>query len=73
MREFTPYAVGLCRASVCTSLPKEEVAARMNMVCPTGIDTQWTLAPNSTFGTGEPNPCPCSDSPDTHKHYLLHC
>lgn len=71
--EFTVYAAGIVSASVCTSLPPEEISVRMNMLYPTGISSNWGLAEEPHFSGGEPNPCQCPDHPDTHKHYLLHC
>lgn len=71
--EFTAYAVGMVTASVCTSLPPEEIPVRMNMLHPTGITSNWALAEETHFAQGAPNPCQCHDYPETHKHYLLHC
>ena len=69
--DFTIYSMGLCYASICSSLPIEEVKTRMALE-PTGISNKWTLAGES-FKTGEPNPCPCDKKPETHKHYLFSC
>lgn len=70
--EFYIYKVGLCYASVCSSLPIEEVKRRMaNDTFPTGVGP-WTYT-GEAFCTGEPNPCPCNEYPDTHKHYLFSC
>ncbi len=69
--EFVVYATGICSASVCSSLPKREVASRMRREL-TGVGP-WRLAKEKTFSGGEPNPCPCDQSPKTHKHYLFHC
>lgn len=71
-KEFYTYAVGMCCSSVCSSLPVEEVTARLNRESPTGIESQWTHSAES-FMDGTPNPCPCHDSPDTHQHYLFVC
>lgn len=73
MGEFVAYSVGLVYASVCSSLSPKEITARFNRECPTGIANTWSLSPDETFQTGEPNPCPCADSPTTHKHYLFAC
>ena len=72
--EFTAYSVGICAASVCTSLtdPKE-IAARMNALHPTGISSDWTISEDKKFLSGDPMPCACSDHPATHKHWLLVC
>jgi hypothetical protein len=67
---FNPYTVGLCYASVCSSLSPEETIERLNLEHPTGI-APWTLA-EEPFRTGEPNPCPCPDHSNA-KHYLLVC
>ncbi len=72
MKEFDAYAVGICYASVCTSLSAEEATKKLNVFHPTGTSSQWELSEHS-FATGEPNPCLCTDSPETHKHYLFSC
>jgi len=59
----------LCTATVCTDLPQEEVIARMRSR-PCGTRTGWTLS-EAEFGPGIPNPHPCLDNPNTHKHYLF--
>jgi hypothetical protein len=70
-KDFEVYAEGLCYASVCSSLPQSEVELRMQQREP-GTTLGWRLA-EEPFRTGEPNPCPCSDNPETHKHYLFAC
>ena len=73
MGDFTCYAIGLFYASVCTTMKNAEaVEERMNEAHPTGIDSRWRVA-DEAFRTGEPNPCPCSDHPETHRHWLLSC
>lgn len=69
---FRAYRIGLCTASVCTSLPASAVADRMSQENPSGIDSRWELSTDATFSGGESNPCQCPDSPE-HKHYLLEC
>lgn len=70
--EFIAYSVGLCYASVCTTLrDTDEIAHRLNTEHPTGI-APWTYS-GEAFRTGQPNPCPCSNHPETHQHYLLSC
>lgn len=73
MNDFTAYSVGICYASICTSLPIHEAEDRMNIAYPTGIASMWALADDKAFRTGAPNPSPCPDHPHTHKHYLLSC
>lgn len=69
--EFTVYATGICVASVCSSLPKLEVAQRMRREI-TGVGP-WVPSKDKAFSGGEPNPCPCNTSPKTHKHYKFIC
>lgn len=73
MKDFDVYAIGLCAASVCSSLPPEEIVTRINNEYPTGIDSKWAMSDDPTFRGGEPNPCPCDSGPETHKHYLMEC
>lgn len=70
MDDFTVYSIGLCYASVCTSLPPEEAERRMNTEIPTGTAREWSIA-QEPFATGADNPCPCEQKPETHKHYLM--
>lgn len=70
--DFNAYAVGICCASVCTSLSVEEATEKLNSEYPTGIQSKWQFA-NEPFSTGAPNPSPCHDYPETHKHYLFMC
>lgn len=72
MSEFTIYAIGICSASVCSSLPAEEVKKRMSAE-PTGVSSPWQLAEDDAFADGTPMPCLCNEMPETHKHYLFHC
>lgn len=72
-KPFDCYSVGICYASVCSSLTPEETEARMNTEQPSGTTHGWKLARDATFKAGAPNPCPCHDHPETHKHYLLEC
>ena len=66
-------SVGLCCASVCTSLPIDEALAWVNTQHPTGLSGRWELSEDDKFSSGESNPCECNDHPATHKHYLLEC
>ena len=70
--EFTAYAMGLCFASVCTTLTDEEATARLNVESPTGIESQWRVSPAATFARGGPNPGLCEESP-AHRHLLFEC
>lgn len=69
---FTVTAVGLCAAAVCTSLTNDEATGRLNTAHPTGISSRWELA-DKPFPNGDPNPGPCPDHPDTHRHLYFHC
>lgn len=70
--EYETIAVGLCAATVCTSLPPEEAADRLNADWPTGISSRWSLSDHTHFHSGEPNGCMCSDHVGN-KHYLMSC
>lgn len=71
MDDFTAYSVGLCYASVCTSLSDDETTARLNAERPTGIGP-WRIA-DEAFANGDPNPRPCDQNPGTHRHVLFNC
>ncbi len=70
--DFTIYGWGILYASVCSSLPPAETEARLNRDMPSGTTYGWAHAPEP-FTDGTPNPCPCHDFPETHKHYLFRC
>lgn len=73
-QEFMPYSVGLVAASVCTSLPLKTATYRLNMLHPTGIESQWHKSKDKTFKDGTTlNGSPCPDYPETHRHYLFNC
>ena len=72
-KDFDVYAIGMCYASVCTSLSKVEAGRRLNVLHPTGLATPWKPSKDKEFASGGPNPCPCEDKPETHKHYLFEC
>lgn len=74
MKDFEIYGTGLVYTSVCAvaSMPAEEVARRLNEENPSGVMHPWTLA-EENFRGGNPNPCPCDLSPETHRHYLFNC
>lgn len=69
--EFEAYSVGLCFASVCTSLTPEAAAEKLNHQHPTGIDSQWELS-DEDFSGGQINGCDCPDHKGN-KHYLYVC
>lgn len=71
-KDFEVYAYGLVSASVCSSLPLEEVK-RLMAADPTGISSRWELSDATEFANGVPHPCPCETNPSTHTHYLFHC
>jgi hypothetical protein len=70
--EFDAYSVGLCYASVCTSLPDDDAAQELNWKWPTGISSRWSVA-DEPFRDGSPNPTPCERNPETHRHVLFSC
>ncbi len=71
--DFELYAHGVCCASVCTCLSDEETTRRLNLEHPTGISSLWHISSDSSFHSGHPNPTPCEQSPDTHRHILFNC
>jgi hypothetical protein len=70
--EFTAYAMGLCYASVCTTLDDEQATTRLNDEHPTGV-APWRVSPDRTFKGGGPNPGRCEEAPATHRHLLFEC
>lgn len=72
-RDFWVYAMGVVCTSICTSLTPEEATERLNREHPTGVSSRWEVSEDKTFADGRPNPSPCPDHPDTHKHYLFSC
>lgn len=70
--DFTAYAVGVCYASVCTSLSDAEATAWLNTQHPTGIASPWSIA-REEFHNGDPNGRPCDRHPETHRHLLFAC
>jgi hypothetical protein len=70
--DFQMYTMGLLFLSVCSSLGKEATVARMASI-PSGTRAGWVFSDDETFATGESNPCPCEQKPDTHMHYLFNC
>ncbi len=73
MIEFEVYGLGICCASVCTSLPIADAEARLNSVQPTGIDSKWEFSKNKFFANSKViNGCDCPDHVGN-KHYLFNC
>jgi hypothetical protein len=68
------YSLGFCTLSVCVpeGMTVEEITADVNKLHPTGISSEWSIAADPTFHTGEPNPCVCENDP-RRRHYLMHC
>lgn len=69
--DFEVYSEGLVYASVCSSLPEQEVVARMRRRI-SGTKGGWVMAAGG-FADGTANPHPCDRKPDTHRHYLFSC
>lgn len=66
--EFTAYAMGLCFASVCTTLTDVEATARLNAEHPGVV---WRVSPAETFKRGDPNGGACEEFPGSHRHLLF--
>ncbi len=72
--EVEVYSNGFCHCSVCTNI--EGIALIENAVNaknPTGIKSRWKVSKQIAFDSGQPNPCPCDQKPETHSHYLMEC
>lgn len=73
-QELIVYSNGLVCCSVCTNIESIAMIENLtNLQNPTGIGSRWKVSDAIAFDSGEPNPCPCNDKPETHKHYLLVC
>ena len=70
--EFEVYSIGICNASVCTSLPINEATERLNAAYPTGIASQWKPSTDKYFRSGECIGHQCPDHKNN-KHFLFHC
>lgn len=75
LKEVTIYSRGLVCCSVC--VPKDmtisDIEYHVNMINPTGIDSQWKISEDKTFADKEKqNPCECETAKDR-LHYLLNC
>ena len=60
---FTVYAVGVCHASVCTSLGDADAEYETNAAHPTFIASRWVIS-GEDFPDGTKNGTPCHDAPD---------
>lgn len=70
--DFEVYSIGMCCASVCTTLSDEAATLRLNLEEP-ATPAVWAISADKTFHSGQPNPNPCENSPDTHRHILFNC
>jgi len=68
---FEVYSMGIVHASVCTNLPKAEIAKYIGEHEPAGEKLAWEVS-DEDFQDGTPNG---SDCPDTkgNKHWLMVC
>ena len=69
------YAVWLSTAMCCfpRRMRRAEVERQINAAHPTGISSRWRFSADKTFASGQPNPGPCNDKPETHVHRLMEC
>lgn len=73
VQDYETLAVGLCYASVCSSLAIQETTQRLNREQMTGLEHGWDISEDEHFASGETNPCVCTQHPATHLHYLFVC
>lgn len=68
------YAMGAFMCSVCApaEMNGPAVAAEVQAGRPAGTEHGWQVAADSTFKSGEPNPCNCDSMPGR-RHWLLEC
>jgi hypothetical protein len=72
--ELEVYSNGLVHCSVCTNIKDpRNIEMQTNIKNPTGISSSWKIDKEPNFHTGQTNPCPCENKPNTHKHYLMVC
>ena len=69
--QFEVYAEGVFCASVCSSLGLRETEIRMAQRASGTEPRGWRLSEDKEFRTGQKNPCPCNEKPETHMHYLF--
>lgn len=73
-KEVIVYRNGIVHCSVCTNFKqRKRITDAVNAQNPTGIGSKWVISNNKTFSSGELNPCPCDQHPETHRHYLMEC
>lgn len=68
--ELLVYSERLFYASVCTSLDDEELDRRM-AARPAAATHGWVRSEEAHFAGGQPNPCPCDQRPESHRHVLF--
>jgi hypothetical protein len=68
---FTVYSIGIVHASVCSDLPKNKIAERMNREHPTGITSKWQVS-DEDFKDGTKNGSKCPDH-ENNRHWLMVC
>jgi hypothetical protein len=68
------YSNGIVHCSVCAPayMTAGEVESATNLKNPVGTSGEWKVH-DKPFRSGEPNPCRCSDKPNTHQHWLMVC
>lgn len=73
--EVVVYSQGFIACSVCAPavLTREQVAAAVNVVNPTGVSSEWKVSSDTAFATGHPMPKPCEQEPEARRHWLLEC
>lgn len=72
--ELWIYGTGIIYSSVCTNIEsRERIEELVNIRNPSGISSEWKISKDLKFATGENNPSPCDQKPDTHQHYLMSC
>lgn len=69
------YSSGLVACSVCApiDLPIAQVEQTVNLINPTGIESQWRASSDPTFAQGGEQPGACEQMPESRIHYLMEC
>lgn len=67
-------AVGLCYASICTTIEDDDTAVTSanGIIGPAGTRMGWHVSDDATFADGTPNPSPCPHV-EGRRHVLLEC